>query len=156
MELLINVARTGTTVVMVTHSLTYAALAARTIKLLDGRIVSELAGCLTRGPDTATTCRRIAQSQAQQTGVVHQHRGARDRLCRGLAHRTPCATVVLDDSLPGERQVYRISLTPERAGSRRSLGHRRSLRGRIPQAGLSRDRHVGALVTPGRVCAEAM
>jgi putative ABC transport system ATP-binding protein len=41
MELLINVARTGTTVVMVTHSLTYAALAARTIKLLDGRIVSE-------------------------------------------------------------------------------------------------------------------
>jgi len=41
MELLINVARSGTTVVMVTHSLTYAALAARTIKLLDGRIVSE-------------------------------------------------------------------------------------------------------------------
>jgi ABC-type lipoprotein export system ATPase subunit len=28
-------------VIMVTHSLTYAALARRTIKLLDGRIVSE-------------------------------------------------------------------------------------------------------------------
>jgi len=41
MELLINVAKAGTTVVMVTHSLTYAALAARAIKLLDGRIVSE-------------------------------------------------------------------------------------------------------------------
>jgi len=41
MELLIDVARTGTTVVMVTHSLTHAALASRTIKLLDGRIVSE-------------------------------------------------------------------------------------------------------------------
>jgi len=41
MELLINVAKAGTTVVMVTHSLTYAALAGRTIKLLDGRIVSE-------------------------------------------------------------------------------------------------------------------
>jgi putative ABC transport system ATP-binding protein len=41
MELLIDVAKTGTTVVMVTHSLTYAALASRTIKLLDGRIVSE-------------------------------------------------------------------------------------------------------------------
>jgi putative ABC transport system ATP-binding protein len=41
MELLINVARAGTTVIMVTHSLSYAALANRTIKLLDGRIVSE-------------------------------------------------------------------------------------------------------------------
>jgi putative ABC transport system ATP-binding protein len=41
MELLFNVAKAGTTVVMVTHSLTYAALAARTIKLLDGRVVSE-------------------------------------------------------------------------------------------------------------------
>jgi putative ABC transport system ATP-binding protein len=41
MELLINVAKGGTTVIMVTHSLTYAALANRTIKLLDGRIVSE-------------------------------------------------------------------------------------------------------------------
>ena len=41
MELLINVAKAGTTVIMVTHSLSFAALAARTIKLLDGRIVSE-------------------------------------------------------------------------------------------------------------------
>jgi len=41
MELLIDVAKSGTTVVMVTHSLTHAALAGRTIKLLDGRIVSE-------------------------------------------------------------------------------------------------------------------
>jgi putative ABC transport system ATP-binding protein len=41
MELLINVAKEGTTVVMVTHSLNYAALASRTIKLLDGRVVSE-------------------------------------------------------------------------------------------------------------------
>lgn len=41
MDLLINVAKSGTTVVMVTHSLTHAALAGRTIKLLDGRIVSE-------------------------------------------------------------------------------------------------------------------
>ena len=41
MDLLIDVAKAGTTVVMVTHSLTYAALANRTIKLLDGRVVSE-------------------------------------------------------------------------------------------------------------------
>jgi len=41
MDMLIDVAKAGTTVVMVTHSLTYAALAQRTIKLLDGRIVSE-------------------------------------------------------------------------------------------------------------------
>jgi putative ABC transport system ATP-binding protein len=41
MDLLIQVAKSGTTVIMVTHSLTYAALARRTIKLLDGRIVSE-------------------------------------------------------------------------------------------------------------------
>src|SRR4029079_8741243 len=41
MELLIDVARTGTTVVMVTHSLTHAALASRTLKLLDGQIVSD-------------------------------------------------------------------------------------------------------------------
>ena len=41
MELLINVAKSGTTVIMVTHSLSYAALANRTIKLLDGRVVSE-------------------------------------------------------------------------------------------------------------------
>ncbi len=41
MEMLSAVARGGTTVVMVTHSLTYAALARRTVKLLDGRVVSE-------------------------------------------------------------------------------------------------------------------
>jgi putative ABC transport system ATP-binding protein len=41
MDMLIGVAKAGTTVVMVTHSLTYAALAQRTIKLLDGRVVSE-------------------------------------------------------------------------------------------------------------------
>jgi putative ABC transport system ATP-binding protein len=41
MDLLLEVAKSGTTVIMVTHSLTYAALASRTIKLLDGRIVSE-------------------------------------------------------------------------------------------------------------------
>lgn len=41
MELLTNLAKAGTTIVMVTHSLTHAALASRTIKLLDGRIVSE-------------------------------------------------------------------------------------------------------------------
>jgi putative ABC transport system ATP-binding protein len=41
MDLLIEVAKSGTTVIMVTHSLTYAALARRTVKLLDGRIVSE-------------------------------------------------------------------------------------------------------------------
>ena len=41
MDLLMGVARAGTTVVMVTHSLTYAALASRTIKLLDGCVVSE-------------------------------------------------------------------------------------------------------------------
>ncbi len=41
MDMLIDVAKSGTTVVMVTHSLTYAALAQRTIKLLDGRVVSE-------------------------------------------------------------------------------------------------------------------
>jgi len=41
MDMLIDVAKAGTTVVMVTHSLTCAALAQRTIKLLDGRVVSE-------------------------------------------------------------------------------------------------------------------
>jgi putative ABC transport system ATP-binding protein len=41
MELLTGVAKAGTTVIMVTHSLTHAAIASRTIKLLDGRIVSE-------------------------------------------------------------------------------------------------------------------
>jgi putative ABC transport system ATP-binding protein len=41
MAMLTEVARGGTTVVMVTHSLTYAALAQRTVKLLDGRVVGE-------------------------------------------------------------------------------------------------------------------
>jgi putative ABC transport system ATP-binding protein len=41
MGLLTSVADAGTTVVMVTHSLAHAAHARRTIKLLDGRIVSE-------------------------------------------------------------------------------------------------------------------
>src|SRR5690349_9143893 len=41
MNLLTEVARTGTTVVMVTHSLAYAGFAQRTVKLLDGRVVSE-------------------------------------------------------------------------------------------------------------------
>ncbi len=41
MELLTGVAKTGTTVLMVTHSLAYAGFAQRTIKLLDGRVVSE-------------------------------------------------------------------------------------------------------------------
>jgi putative ABC transport system ATP-binding protein len=41
MELLTGLASGGTTVVMVTHSLVHAAAAKRTIKLLDGRVVSE-------------------------------------------------------------------------------------------------------------------
>jgi putative ABC transport system ATP-binding protein len=41
MALLTGVAKAGTTVVMVTHSLAYAAFAQRTVKLLDGRVVSE-------------------------------------------------------------------------------------------------------------------
>jgi putative ABC transport system ATP-binding protein len=41
MNLLSQISREGTTVVMVTHSLTYAAYAQRTVKLLDGRIVAE-------------------------------------------------------------------------------------------------------------------
>jgi putative ABC transport system ATP-binding protein len=41
MALLTDAARDGVTVVMVTHSLTQAASAGRTIKLLDGRVVSE-------------------------------------------------------------------------------------------------------------------
>ncbi len=41
MGLLTDVANSGTTVVMVTHSLAHAALAKRTVKLLDGRVVSE-------------------------------------------------------------------------------------------------------------------
>jgi putative ABC transport system ATP-binding protein len=41
MRLLTEAARAGVTVVMVTHSLAHAAVAQRTIKLLDGRVVSE-------------------------------------------------------------------------------------------------------------------
>jgi putative ABC transport system ATP-binding protein len=41
MKLLTTVAQEGTTVVMVTHSLASAEAAARTIRLLDGRVVSE-------------------------------------------------------------------------------------------------------------------
>jgi putative ABC transport system ATP-binding protein len=41
MDLLGQAARAGTTVVMVTHSLAHAAIAQRTIKLLDGSLVSE-------------------------------------------------------------------------------------------------------------------
>jgi putative ABC transport system ATP-binding protein len=41
MQLLIEAAQSGVTVVMVTHSLVHAAVAQRTIKLLDGRVVSE-------------------------------------------------------------------------------------------------------------------
>jgi putative ABC transport system ATP-binding protein len=41
MALLVEAARSGVTVVMVTHSLVHAAAAERTIKLLDGRVVSE-------------------------------------------------------------------------------------------------------------------
>ncbi len=41
MGLLTEIARAGTTVVMVTHSLAYAGVAQRTVKLLDGRVVSE-------------------------------------------------------------------------------------------------------------------
>ena len=41
MDMLIGVAKAGTTVVMVTHSLVHAAVAQRTIRLLDGRVVSE-------------------------------------------------------------------------------------------------------------------
>jgi putative ABC transport system ATP-binding protein len=41
MDLLKKAAERGTTVVMVTHSLAHAAEAGRTIKLLDGRVVSE-------------------------------------------------------------------------------------------------------------------
>ena len=41
MNLLMDVAKSGTTVVMVTHSLAYAGFAQRTVKLLDGRVVSE-------------------------------------------------------------------------------------------------------------------
>jgi putative ABC transport system ATP-binding protein len=41
MALLTEAAGAGVTVVMVTHSLAHAAEAQRTIKLLDGRVVSE-------------------------------------------------------------------------------------------------------------------
>jgi putative ABC transport system ATP-binding protein len=41
MDMLTQIAKDGTTVVMVTHSLTYAGYAQRTVKLLDGRVVSE-------------------------------------------------------------------------------------------------------------------
>jgi putative ABC transport system ATP-binding protein len=41
LELLTAVSKAGTTVVMVTHSLTHAAVAQRTVKLLDGRMVGE-------------------------------------------------------------------------------------------------------------------
>jgi putative ABC transport system ATP-binding protein len=41
MEMLQEINRAGTTVVMVTHSLAHAALAQRTVKLLDGQVVAE-------------------------------------------------------------------------------------------------------------------
>ena len=41
MQMLTNICGSGTTVIMVTHSLAYAAIAKRTIKLLDGRVVNE-------------------------------------------------------------------------------------------------------------------
>jgi putative ABC transport system ATP-binding protein len=41
MALLTQAAESGVTVVMVTHSLAHAALARRSIKLLDGRVVSQ-------------------------------------------------------------------------------------------------------------------
>ena len=41
MDMLAEINAAGTTVVMVTHSLAHAARAARTVKLLDGRVVSE-------------------------------------------------------------------------------------------------------------------
>ena len=41
MQMLTDINKAGTTVVMVTHSLTHAALAQRTIRLLDGQVVSE-------------------------------------------------------------------------------------------------------------------
>jgi putative ABC transport system ATP-binding protein len=41
MDLLAGVSRSGTTVIMVTHSLAHAGRAQRTVKLLDGHVVSE-------------------------------------------------------------------------------------------------------------------
>ena len=43
MELLTQVAEAGTTVIMVTHALAHAAIVKRTVRLLDGRVVSETA-----------------------------------------------------------------------------------------------------------------
>jgi putative ABC transport system ATP-binding protein len=42
MELLAALNAAGSTVIMVTHSLVHAACAKRTVKLLDGRVVSEM------------------------------------------------------------------------------------------------------------------
>jgi putative ABC transport system ATP-binding protein len=41
MDLLKKASRAGTTIIMVTHSPVHAAEASRTIKLLDGQVVSE-------------------------------------------------------------------------------------------------------------------
>jgi putative ABC transport system ATP-binding protein len=41
MDLLLDASRSGTTVIMVTHSLAHAARAQRTVNLLDGRVVNE-------------------------------------------------------------------------------------------------------------------
>jgi putative ABC transport system ATP-binding protein len=41
MDMLTQLNRAGTTVIMVTHSLVHAAIATRTVKLLDGQVVSE-------------------------------------------------------------------------------------------------------------------
>jgi putative ABC transport system ATP-binding protein len=41
MDMLMQINRAGTTVIMVTHSLVHAAVAGRTVKLLDGQVVSE-------------------------------------------------------------------------------------------------------------------
>jgi putative ABC transport system ATP-binding protein len=41
MQMLADINSAGTTIIMVTHSLSHAALARRTVKLLDGQIVSE-------------------------------------------------------------------------------------------------------------------
>jgi len=41
MSLLTEINDAGTTVIMVTHSLVHAGYAKRTVKLLDGRVVSE-------------------------------------------------------------------------------------------------------------------
>ena len=52
MKRLTEVAAVGTTVIMVTHSLTHARLARRTIDLLDGRVATDGGGprrCLTIG-----------------------------------------------------------------------------------------------------------